>query len=148
MLRWFIVPPVVHSPYPSAVQRLLTDPYLELLNEISSQLTQTHLHDMLNLLVRAKVILPATLHELTTGRELFDALSSRAVISKTNLFQLRFLLQAVDANIIPIQLIDTYERTTPPSGSVNQVTLLTPYTKMLLTLSHQLAPEQLKEIIR
>ena len=136
--------PSVHPSHP--VARFLTDPYLELLNEISSRLTQTHLHDMLNLLVRAKVITPATLHGLTTGRELFDALSSRAIISKTNLSQLRFLLQAVDADI-PIQLIDTYERTIPSSGSVNQVTLLTPYTKMLLTLSHQLAPEQLKEII-
>ena len=109
-------------------------------------MTPAHLHDMLNLLVRAKVTTPAPLHELTTGRELFDALTSRAIISKTNLSQLRSLLQAVDADTV-IQSIDTYERTTPTSGSVNQVTLLTPYTKMLLTLSHQMTPQQLESLI-
>ncbi len=144
------IAPVHYAPpspiVPVAVQRFLTDPYLELLNEISSQLTPAHLHDMLNLLVRAKVTTPAPLHELTTGRELFDALTSRAIISKTNLSQLRSLLQAVDADTV-IQSIDTYERTTPTSGSVNQVTLLTPYTKMLLTLSHQMTPQQLESLI-
>lgn len=149
--------PIVHPSYPlsdhrsegpfgTQSQRLCADPYLEVLNEMSSQLTQAHLHDMLNLLVRAKVITPAMLHELTAGRELFDALSSRAIISKTNLSQLRFLLQAVDADAV-VQSIDTYEQKVPTSGSVNQVTLLTPYTRMLLTLSHQMTLQQLKFLI-